>query len=63
MPVPKKRTSKAKTRARRSSHDKIQRPSYGDCPRCAEPKLPHHACLSCGYYKDRSVVTVVEYED
>ncbi|MDX9722553.1 MAG: 50S ribosomal protein L32 [Myxococcota bacterium] len=61
MAVPKKKKSKMKTRIRRSSHDKLSRPNPGDCPRCAEPKMPHAVCLSCGYYKDQSVIPVVEY--
>ena len=26
------------------------------CPQCGAPKLPHHVCPKCGYYKDREVV-------
>jgi large subunit ribosomal protein L32 len=28
------------------------------CPQCHEAKLPHRACLKCGYYKGREVIAV-----
>ena len=31
-------------------------PGLSVCPQCNEPKLPHHACLSCGYYKGQEVL-------
>ena len=30
------------------------------CPNCGEPKLPHHACMSCGKYKDTQAIEVKE---
>ena len=62
MAVPKKRKSKSRTRMRRSQHDKLAAPAFGYCANCGEPKQPHHVCLSCGHYKERSVLAVVEYE-
>jgi large subunit ribosomal protein L32 len=26
------------------------------CPQCHQPKLPHHVCPACGYYKSKEVV-------
>lgn len=61
MAVPKKRKSRARTRMRRAQHDKIKIPGFGYCPNCGEPKQPHRVCLSCGNYKGRNIVPVVEY--
>ena len=47
---------------RRAQHDKITAPGVSFCPNCGEPKESHRACLSCGEYRGRSAVTVVEYE-
>lgn len=59
MPVPKRKTSKSK-RDKRRTHKKTAAPNVATCPDCSEAKLPHHACPSCGSYKDR---TVYEVED
>lgn len=59
MPVPKRRTSKSK-RDKRRTHDKIEAPALSVCSQCGEAKKPHHACLSCGEYKGRTVVEVDE---
>lgn len=54
MPVPKRKTSRARRDNRRAHiHLKTIRPQR--CPRCGEPKLPHRVCISCGYYRDREV--------
>jgi large subunit ribosomal protein L32 len=31
-------------------------PTLAECPNCHEKKLPHRACLKCGYYKGREVI-------
>ena len=56
MAVPKRKTGRARTHARRSSHDVIQAPARSVCPQCGETKLPHRVCPNCGYYKDREVI-------
>jgi large subunit ribosomal protein L32 len=48
--VPKRRISKARRGGRRS-HEALQPPHLVACPQCHEPRLPHHVCPSCGYYK------------
>ncbi|MDQ3177327.1 MAG: 50S ribosomal protein L32 [Actinomycetota bacterium] len=58
MAVPKKKTSKAKTRSRRASNWKLDAPPRSLCPRCGNAKLPHTVCPSCGWYKDRVVIDV-----
>lgn len=54
MAVPKKKKSSSRRDMRRS-HDAISATNSNECPNCGEPKLPHHMCGSCGYYKGREV--------
>ena len=61
MAVPKKRVSHSRTTMRRSINDRVSKPQISFCPDCGEPKAPHHACLSCGKYKGKDVIPVVEY--
>ena len=55
MGNPKKKFSKSR-RNKRAANWKLIRPNLQACPRCHEPKLPHHVCPNCGYYKDREVI-------
>ncbi len=57
MAVPKRRTSKARKRKRRS-HFKAKVVGSQACPRCGDPKLPHRVCQTCGYYRDAEVIQV-----
>jgi len=57
MAVPKKKTSKRRTRQRRA-HDGISVPNLSSCKKCGEPTLPHTACSNCGYYGDKKVMDV-----
>lgn len=56
MPVPKRRTSKARKNSRRANHDRVERPNLTKCSKCGEPKLPHRVCLSCGFYNGKEVI-------
>ena len=58
MAVPKRRTSKSKTKMRRASNSKMVPTDFVECPQCHEPKLPHRVCLSCGSYDGKEVVSV-----
>ncbi|MDG2023752.1 MAG: 50S ribosomal protein L32 [Actinomycetota bacterium] len=53
MAVPKKKTSKSKTRSRRAAAWKLRSSSRSSCPRCSEAKLPHRVCGNCGWYAGR----------
>jgi large subunit ribosomal protein L32 len=55
MAVPKRKTSPSRRNMRRSHHA-LATPAHADCPKCGEPKRPHHVCGACGYYSDREVV-------
>ena len=61
MAVPKRRTSLARKRKRRS-HLSLSAPNLDSCPQCLEPKLPHRACKACGTYRGREVLKVAEEE-
>ena len=56
MAVPKKRVSHSRTKMRRTINDRLTAVQVAPCPECGEPKLPHHACMSCGKYKDAKVI-------
>ena len=62
MAVPKKKTSKSKTRSRKAANSTMHVDSRAYCSRCGDPKLSHRVCPHCGYYKNRQVVEVKEYE-
>ena len=59
MAVPKRKMSRANTRARRSQW-KASAPTLTPCPTraCGQPKPPHQACQNCGQYAGRQVLSV-----
>ncbi|MBE9501611.1 MAG: 50S ribosomal protein L32 [Dehalococcoidia bacterium] len=57
MAVPKRKTSKARKRERRS-HMALSLPAIDYCPQCHSPKLAHHVCPTCGSYRGREVMKV-----
>lgn len=59
MAVPKRRHSRSR-RDKRRAHDALSLPAQSYCPNCQEPKIPHHVCTSCGFYKGRKVLAVSE---
>lgn len=60
MAVPKRKTSKAKTAARRASSYTLNKATTSVCNNCGEPKLPHRVCPSCGSYDSKEVLKVEE---
>jgi len=58
MAVPKKKTSKAKSRSRRASAWTVKAPARSTCPRCGATKLPHVVCGNCGWYHGRQAIDV-----
>lgn len=65
MAVPKKRKSKARTRARRTVNNRLTAPQVHGCPHCGAPRRLHRACPECGQYGSpeapEQVVEVWEY--
>ncbi len=72
MAVPKRRTSKARKRKRRTHYklaepnvprsQKVRAPgSRSDrffCNNCNQPKQPHAVCPNCGHYRGKAVIEV-----
>jgi large subunit ribosomal protein L32 len=58
MAVPKKKTSKMKSRSRRSANMRLTKPARSTCPRCSVAKQPHVVCWNCGWYGGRQAVEV-----
>jgi large subunit ribosomal protein L32 len=58
MAVPKKKTSKAKSRSRRASNWRLSAPARSTCPQCRQVKLPHVVCPNCGWYGGRQAIDV-----
>lgn len=56
-PLPKKKTSVARKKRRRS-HIDFSVPSLIACPQCRSPKVSHRACPTCGTYNGRDVLAV-----
>jgi len=57
VPVPKRKTGKAKKNMRRSHHA-MTAPNFTECPSCGERIMPHRVCPKCGHYKDRLAINV-----
>jgi large subunit ribosomal protein L32 len=55
--LPKKKTAQAR-QGKRRSHFAAKPPALEECPQCHSPKLPHHACPTCGSYAGRDVIEV-----
>jgi large subunit ribosomal protein L32 len=59
MALPKRKMSKSR-RDKRQGNKKVALANLTTCPQCNEPKLPHHVCQNCGYYKGRPVIQAEE---
>lgn len=58
MAVPKRKTSKRRSKNRRAANTKVSPVMLTKCPKCGEPKRAHIACAVCGYYKGKKVLDV-----
>lgn len=63
MAVPKKKTSKSKSKSRRAANTKVNPIVLTKCPKCGEPKKAHVVCTFCGYYKGNKILNVVSKLD
>lgn len=61
MPNPTSRHSRSRRDKRRAGW-KGESPKLGECPECGESREPHHVCPSCGSYKGRKVLEIIEKE-
>jgi len=59
MPVPKRRTSKARKGKRRAHHALVPVQTVV-CKQCGHAMLPHAVCSHCGTYRGRKVLDVEE---
>ena len=51
MPVPKRKTSKARRNKRSATWGVIKLGAVVACQTCQAPLKPHQVCHACGYYK------------
>lgn len=58
MAVPKRKTSKRRTRNRRAANTKLDPVVLVKCSKCGEPKRAHIVCSVCGFYKDKKVLDI-----
>jgi large subunit ribosomal protein L32 len=58
LAVPKRKTSRSRTRSRRSANYAITPAAHSLCPNCGASRLPHTVCVNCGWYRGRQVVEV-----
>ena len=58
MPLQKRRLGPARIHHRRSAwmRNAAKKVTALSCPNCGEPRIPHRVCMSCGFYKGRTVV-------
>ena len=61
MANPTSRHSKAR-RDKRRANWKIEAVNMSLCPDCHEPKLSHRVCPSCGTYRGKKIIEVIEKE-
>ena len=59
MAVPFRRTSKTK-KGMRNTHNKLEPIGLVKCTNCGAMIRPHRVCEACGFYKEKSVITVKE---
>lgn len=59
--LPAKKTSHSRTRTRRA-HKKLKPVNYSFCPKCSQAKLPHAACINCGYVNPQITLKLAKQE-
>ena len=55
--LPTKKVSKSRTRSRRA-HIALRPVNYCMCEKCGSAKLPHSACMKCGYVNPKITLKV-----
>lgn len=59
MAVPKRRQT-ASRRDKRRTHDGLRKPAVTECPQCGTPKLAFTVCKTCGFYRKREVLDILD---
>ncbi len=68
-PVPKRRASATRGSRRYSTWKSLELKRLNnltktvDCPKCKQPRLPHTACPTCGYYRGRVVIDLAKKDE
>jgi large subunit ribosomal protein L32 len=57
MGLPKRKVSHARQGDRRA-HAALTTPHLVECSHCHQPRLTHHACPNCGWYRGRQVLRI-----
>ena len=57
MAVPRSRLSNSRKNKRRS-HSAKKKKNLVICKNCKKEKLPHRACISCGFYKENKKTSI-----
>jgi large subunit ribosomal protein L32 len=57
MGLPKRKVSHARQGDRRA-HAALTLPHLVECSHCHQPRLTHHACPNCGWYRGRQVLRI-----
>lgn len=55
MPIPFRRTSKTR-KAKRRTHQKLEKPTTLMCTNCGSNIKPHVVCKNCGFYNGKKVI-------
>jgi large subunit ribosomal protein L32 len=59
MPNPKQKHTHTRTHKRRAHHA-LSPHGLVKCTNCGNLTLPHHACDTCGFYKERDILKLSE---
>ena len=60
MAVPKKKTSKSRSRRRKSINMALRLPSLVQCGNCGNRTLLHRICPKCGFYRGKQILKLEE---
>jgi len=58
MAVPKKKTSKSRTKSRKAANTKLASLNLIECSNCKELKLSHMVCKKCGFYAGKKALDI-----
>lgn len=62
MANPRHRHTRSRRDKRKAANWKGETPHLVACPECAEPRMPHRVCPSCGTYNKKKILEIVEKE-